>query len=141
MNPVFIDPRGYFGHTELYGDPNYDWAKLYYSVVGNYDRFNLKKFRLSVNEHNVELDIQSNGWEHLEDYFFELIGDDVNHDYIKLIQYGFPLRRMRGKIMIPSAEHSITDFGISRMYLLNILKVQRSLTRPRLILRLKKLSE
>lgn len=85
MNPVFIDPRGYFGHTELYGDPNYDWAKLYYSVVGNYDRFNLKKFRLSVNEHNVELDIQSNGWEHLEDYFFELIGDDVNHDYIKLI--------------------------------------------------------
>lgn len=85
MNPVFIDPRGYFGHTELYGDPNYDWAKLYYSVVGNYDRFNLKKFRLSINVHDVELDIQSNGWEYLEDYFFELVGKDVNRDYIKLI--------------------------------------------------------
>ena len=47
--PVFIDPRGYFGYTELHGDPNYDWAKLYYSVVGNYDQFNLKNFRLSLN--------------------------------------------------------------------------------------------
>lgn len=47
-SPVFIDPRGYFGFTELYGDPNYDWAKLYYSIVGNYDRFNLKDFRLTI---------------------------------------------------------------------------------------------
>ena len=84
MDPVFIDPRGYFGHTELYGDPNYDWAKLYYSVVGNYDQFNLKRFRLTVKEREVELDIQSNAWEHLEDYFFELIGD-VSRDEIKLI--------------------------------------------------------
>lgn len=84
MSPVFIDPRGYFGHTELYGDPNYDWAKLYYSLVGNYDQFNLKRFRLTVKEHEVELDIQSNGWEQTEDYFFELIGD-VKRDDIRLI--------------------------------------------------------
>lgn len=84
MEPVFIDPRGYFGHTELYGDPNYDWAKLYYSVVGNYDQFNLKRFRLTVKEHEVELDIQSNGWEGQEEYFFELIGN-ANRDDIKLI--------------------------------------------------------
>lgn len=84
MDPVFIDPRGYFGHIELYGDPNYDWAKLYYSVVGSYDQFNLKRFRLTVKEREVELDIQSNGWEHLEDYFFELIGD-VSRDDIQLI--------------------------------------------------------
>lgn len=85
MNPVFIDPRGYFGHTELYGDANYDWAKLYYSLVGNYDQFNLKKFRLNIGEKNVELDIESNGWEGMEDYFFELLGDEVNRDDIKLI--------------------------------------------------------
>ena len=84
MRPVFIDPRGYFGHTELYGDPNYDWAKLYYSVVGNYDQFNLKRFRLSVKEREVELDIQSNGWEGQEDYLFSLLGD-VSRDEIKLI--------------------------------------------------------
>ena len=74
--PVFIDPRGYFGCTELYGDPNYDWAKLYYSVVGNYDRFNLKDFRLSINENGVELEIGSNDWACCEDEFFELSGAD-----------------------------------------------------------------
>ncbi len=74
--PVFIDPRGYFGHTELYGDPNYDWAKLYYSVVGNYDRFNLKKFRLKIAESGAELKIESNGWEGLEQDFFALSGTD-----------------------------------------------------------------
>jgi GTP:adenosylcobinamide-phosphate guanylyltransferase/thiamine kinase-like enzyme len=74
--PVFIDPRGYFGYTKLYGDPNYDWAKLYYSIVGNYDRFNLKDFRLTIGENDVTLNIQSNGWEALEDDFWRLSGAD-----------------------------------------------------------------
>ncbi len=74
--PVFIDPRGYFGHTELHGDPNYDWAKLYYSVVGNYDRFNLKDFRLGLDAEVVDLAITSNGWERLEADFFALSGAD-----------------------------------------------------------------
>jgi GTP:adenosylcobinamide-phosphate guanylyltransferase/thiamine kinase-like enzyme len=81
--PVFIDPRGYFGHTELYGDPNYDWAKLYYSVAGNYDQFNLKEFRLNIGEKDVELEIKSNGWEHLSDDFFDLI--DTDKQSIELI--------------------------------------------------------
>ena len=67
VEPVLIDPRGYFGFTELYGDPNYDWAKLYYSIVGNYDRFNLKDFRLTIGDKAVNLDIKSNQWEILED--------------------------------------------------------------------------
>lgn len=75
-DPVFIDPRGYFGYTELFGDPNYDWAKLYYSVVGNYDRFNLKDFRLAIGETDVELKIKSNQWEELEQDFFDLSGTD-----------------------------------------------------------------
>jgi hypothetical protein len=74
--PVLIDPRGYFGFTELYGDPNYDWAKLYYSVAGNYDRFNLKDFRLTVGKNSVELNIQSNNWEDMEGEFFKLTGAD-----------------------------------------------------------------
>ncbi len=71
--PVFIDPRGYFGYTELYGDPRYDWAKLFYSIVGNYDQFNLKRFRLEISdnaEEGVKLTIDSNHWEELEDDFF-----------------------------------------------------------------------
>lgn len=85
--PVLIDPRGYFGYTRLYGDERYDWAKLYYSIVGNYDRFNLKAFSLEIGgekgsrdtklgEGEVKLRIESNGWEDMEDDFFALTGAD-----------------------------------------------------------------
>lgn len=74
--PVLIDPRGYFGFTELYGDVRYDWAKLYYSIVGNYDRFNLKDFRLVVGENETSLQIASGHWEDMEERFFELTGAD-----------------------------------------------------------------
>ena len=85
MDPVLIDPRGYFGRTELYGDPMYDWAKLYYSVVGNYDQFNKKRFRLDIGEDGVELEIDSNGWEDMEDRFFEILGEEADRDTIRLI--------------------------------------------------------
>jgi GTP:adenosylcobinamide-phosphate guanylyltransferase len=62
---VFIDPRGYFGTTKLLGDPAYDWAKLLYSLLTNYDQFNLGRFRLSIASQAVDLEIQSSGWEHL----------------------------------------------------------------------------
>ncbi len=81
--PVLIDPRGYFGYTELYGDALYDWSKLYYSIVGNYDRFNLKDFRLTIGEKEVELQIASNHWEDMEQDFFALTG--TNERDIKLL--------------------------------------------------------
>ncbi len=88
--PVLIDPRGYFGFTENYGDERYDWAKLYYSIVGNYDRFNLKEFTLDIGGHSiingnvigdlsdkeVMLTIRSNGWEDMEKDFFKITGVD-----------------------------------------------------------------
>lgn len=64
-NIYFIDARGYFGKQEVIGDIRYDWAKLYYSMSGNFDRFNIKDFRLNINEGNVEFEISSNGWEFL----------------------------------------------------------------------------
>ena len=78
-SPVLIDPRGYFGFSELYGDVRYDWAKLYYSVVGNYDQFNLKRFRLTIGDtakKGVYLKITSNHWEGLENDFFDMTGTD-----------------------------------------------------------------
>lgn len=83
--PVMIDPRGYFGHTKMYGDAAYDWAKLYYSIVGNYDRFNLKQFRLNIDEDGVELLIESNHWEDMEEDFFSLLSGEVTKEQIKLI--------------------------------------------------------
>lgn len=83
--PVLLDPRGYFGTTELYGDPAYDWSKLYYSIVGNYDQFNRKQFLLEIEEDKVELKISSNGWEFLESEFFHILDGEVTPEQVKLI--------------------------------------------------------
>lgn len=83
--PVFIDPRGYFGKTEIYGDPAYDWVKLYYSLVSNYDQFNIKRFDLTIGEKGVSLDTESNGFEELEDYFFALLEKEVSRKQMKVL--------------------------------------------------------
>ena len=85
-SPVLIDPRGYFGFTELYGDVRYDWAKVYYSIIGNYDQFNLKRFRLHIGEtaeQGVKLEIQSNHWEDMGKIFLQMT--DSNEREIKLL--------------------------------------------------------
>lgn len=83
--PVLIDPRGYFGCTRLCGDPAYDWAKLYYSIVGNYDQFNRKRFSLTIGTESVTLQIASNGWEGLEPVFFSLLKGEVTPRQIRLL--------------------------------------------------------
>lgn len=83
--PMMIDPRGYFGFTELYGDLAYDWAKLYYSLAGNYDQFNLKRFTLKIEEDEVWLDIESNHWEDMEEVFFALLEGQVTKEQMKLL--------------------------------------------------------
>lgn len=70
-----IDPRGYFGSVLIYGDPMYDWAKLYYSVVGNYDLFNRRRFKLKMFDDRISLEIESNGWEELESMFEDKFGN------------------------------------------------------------------
>lgn len=93
-DPVLIDPRGYFGHMKLFGDERYDWAKLYYSIVGNYDMFNLGRFQLEIgggygaedsglSYGEVSLHIDSSGWEGMEQDFFELTHADPRE--IKLL--------------------------------------------------------
>ena len=83
--PVMIDPRGYFGHTELYGDAAYDWVKLYYSLFSNYDQFNLKRFSLHIQDTCVQLDVASNDWEDLEGDFFRLLEHEVTQNQMKLL--------------------------------------------------------
>lgn len=84
MKAVLIDPRGYFGNTKLYGDVDYDWAKLYYSLKGEYDQFNRKKFTLDIRENDVELYIKPNNWADMEECFFDLL-PEVNKFKIKLL--------------------------------------------------------
>jgi aminoglycoside phosphotransferase len=73
-NIYFIDPRGYFGKTAVIGDADYDWAKLYYSIAGNFDQFNVGNFSLSIGEDSVAYKIESNGWEDLTEYFLTKAG-------------------------------------------------------------------
>lgn len=83
--PVLIDPRGYFGKTEIFGDEAYDWVKLYYSLFSNYDQFNLKRFDLYINNDNVEISVESNGWEELENEFFVLLEGKVTKHQMMLL--------------------------------------------------------
>lgn len=84
MKAILIDPRGYFGKTKFYGDADYDWAKLYYSIKGEYDQFNRKKFTLDIKEKEVELAIKPNNWSDMEDFFFECL-PQVSRYKIKLL--------------------------------------------------------
>ncbi len=84
MKAILIDPRGYFGKTKLYGDVDYDWAKLYYSVKGEYDQFNRKKFTLDIREKDVEMAIKPNNWADMEEFFFDCL-PQVSKYKIKLL--------------------------------------------------------
>jgi aminoglycoside phosphotransferase len=72
---TFLDPRGYFGFIDLYGDTAYDWAKVFYSINGDYDQFNNSNFTLVIGKESVSLEIATNGWKHLSDYYISNITD------------------------------------------------------------------
>ena len=55
----FVDPRGSFGGTGIYGDLRYDVAKLYHSIYGLYDFIVNDLFHVSVDGRNVQLEIRS----------------------------------------------------------------------------------
>lgn len=84
MKAVLIDPRGYFGKTKFYGDEDYDWAKLYYSLKGEYDQFNSKKFTLDIRQKDIEFAIKPNNWADMEEYFFDSL-PNVSKRKIKLL--------------------------------------------------------
>lgn len=83
-NIYFIDARGYFGKSPLIGDVYYDWAKLYYSIEGAFDQFNIKEFELDISGGGVKYRIKPSGWEKFTEYFLQKIPDcDVSR--IKMI--------------------------------------------------------
>jgi dTDP-glucose pyrophosphorylase len=51
----FIDPRGSFGESGIYGDGRYDVAKLLHSLDGGYDFFIHDMFRLERNGQAIQL--------------------------------------------------------------------------------------
>lgn len=58
LEVTFIDPRGYFGQSLTYGLPDYDYAKMLYSLSG-YDLFNYSKtFSIYKHEKMLSFDIE-----------------------------------------------------------------------------------
>lgn len=80
-----IDPRGSFGNTKIYGDVRYDVAKLFYSIVGNFDSLNSGRFKyeydVETNDHIFS--IVSNGFGSYGDRLLNLFKEDI--DVIKFI--------------------------------------------------------
>lgn len=70
----YIDPRGYFSQPGIWGDPIYDFAKVYYSAVGGYDIFNRRKFKLHVDNETAEI--------LMEESIFANIGKDIFAEYL-----------------------------------------------------------
>jgi hypothetical protein len=68
-NIYLIDPRGVFGQTKYFGDVRYDIAKLYYSIVGNFDSLNVGKFKFKNGKgysNNYYYSIDDNGLKNYE---------------------------------------------------------------------------
>lgn len=99
-NIYYIDPRGYFGNTSLVGDVNYDWAKLYYSIVGRFDQFNVKRFELAIGDNEITYKISPSGWEQYEAFFFSKI---KNCD-------SYRIRFIHAVIWLSLASHCWEDF-------------------------------
>jgi GTP:adenosylcobinamide-phosphate guanylyltransferase len=91
----YIDPRGYFSKPGIWGDPMYDFAKVYYSAIGGYDAFNRRKFKLHIDNETVEIIREESafadiGKEIFRDYFGTEIGKiEVLHGLIWLALSGY----------------------------------------------------
>ena len=77
-----IDPRGEYGEFTIYGDMRYDLAKLYHSVIGNYDfivngLYELRDYDSTLNYSifNGDSNKKIGGFIH---YFIEVLGNDVD---------------------------------------------------------------
>lgn len=117
-NIYYIDARGYFGRTALIGDVYYDWAKVYYSIEGAFDQFNVKNFTLEIGDDAVAFKIAPSGWETMTQYFVSKI---PNYDEYRL-------KLIHAVIWLSLASHCWDDYDAlctafyNGLYLLNTVE-------------------
>lgn len=84
-NILFIDPRGYFGNSEIYGLPDYDYSKILYAISG-YDKFNNEYFNIDYcDEHEITFNIPK------IDVSKEFVNENfskIHHIYVVIIWLG-----------------------------------------------------
>lgn len=86
-NLFFIDPRGYFGNTKLFGLKEYDYSKILYSISG-FDEINTKENHYFIIENdNINVNISNNITnKHLN--FFDIYNKDILIDMVILHWFG-----------------------------------------------------
>ena len=78
LKPIFFDPRGYFANNaNILGDKYYDYSKVYYSLIGNYDLFNRRKFKLYVDNYSIEIMMDNIYPQNAEDIFRSYFRKDL----------------------------------------------------------------
>lgn len=79
-NLKIIDPRGEYGEFKIYGDIRYDLAKLYHSIIGNYDFIVNGLYELRDYDSTLNYSIfNGNDNSRIIDLMFDLI-EDLNND-------------------------------------------------------------
>lgn len=82
-----IDPRGSLGETGIYGDLQYDAAKLLHSVHGGYDFIVHDMFSIERNSYGWKLDIfRSESSRRVLSHLHEMLSERFNLHSVKLIE-------------------------------------------------------
>ena len=84
---ILIDPRGCFGRQIIYGDKNYDLAKLSHSFLGGYDLIINDKFKVRVKDYSINLKIEfTEKQKKISKIFMENILANYNLKHIRFIE-------------------------------------------------------
>lgn len=108
----FIDPKAKFGNIWLYGDPKYDFAKLYYSFVGNYDKFNTGGYELKTSsDHCFEYSIDRAKFANLGDWYLSYLHKTLSivPEDVKLI-HALIWLRVVGYVLPKSIEQAMVAY-------------------------------
>ena len=89
---IFIDPRGYFGASKIFGPKDYDYAKILYAIYGYDDFNNNNKFIVSFegeNNNKINIPIKSIGFDKnvLQKHFNKLHKAYVITIWLSLAEY------------------------------------------------------
>ncbi len=110
-----IDPRGSFGTVSVYGDPNYDVAKLAHSVDGLYDFLVREQFTYRQTHHSLQFNVFTPSQ-------YQLIKDEFNN--VILNAYDLPTIRFIESLLFLSMLplHSDSEYRQAGMLITGIEK-------------------